>query len=104
MKNRILSFFLILVGALAIVLAIRCYTFQPPLYPDGYRAFEENVYTELYHVTTRAANNLVTVDNHVKFGVSSILLVAGITMAGFGAVNFVASFFSPSKKKGDEEA
>lgn len=104
MKNRILSFFLILVGALAIVLAIRCYTSQRPLYPDGYMSFEEPVYTELHHVTTRAANNLVTVDNHVKFGFSSILLVAGITMAGFGAVNFIASFYPSSKKKKDEEA
>ncbi len=96
MKKPVLSFFLILVGILAIVLAISCFN-QESGGREERKSYGGDAYTGIQNAAAQTSRNVYYTNDILKFGFGSVLLVAGVAMAGTVAINmfaFLAGFSS----------
>ena len=76
--------FMIVVGILAIILAIVCFSKDVGNTSLGY-SYGGDAYTGIQNAAAQTANNVLYLTRIVRFGFSSVLLVLGLGMVASGA-------------------
>ncbi len=84
--KRKLAMLAIIIGAIAIVMAIVCFALSPGdnQYNSSYGG---DAYTGIQNAAAQTARNIVRTNTIIKIGFGSLLLVAGIAFGGSGVVN-----------------
>ena len=78
------SSFMIVVGILAIILAIVCFSMDVGNTSLGY-SYGGDAYTGIQNASAQTANNIFYLTRIARFGFSSILLVLGLGMIATGS-------------------
>lgn len=78
------SSFMVVVGILAIILAVVCFSMDVGNTSLGY-SYGGDAYTGIQNATAQTANNILYLAKIARFGFSSVLLVLGLGMIAAGS-------------------
>ena len=87
-SNKVLSILLALVGIVAIILSIVCFTADSGSF-ESYERYGGDAYTGIQNASAHTSNNVMHLGDIVKTGFGSVLLVAGLSLAGVGVCGLI---------------
>ena len=88
MPQKLRAFLFTVIGLVSLLLSIRCFSFDSLDY-ESINTYGGDAYTGIQNAAAMTSRNVKELAEIVQFGFGSILLVVGLSLAGYGLTDSV---------------